>query len=322
MAGRRGGGGVRWGIVLMAREPAVLVLVHLAWHIAAGAEELHLYLDDPDDPVAAPAAALPGVRVTRCDAAFWAGHPTGRRPGLITARQAHCATRAYRACGVDWLVHLDADEFLAGAPLAETLARHPDHPGAVVIPVRERVYARPDPTGLFEGLWRIPQPPPRRGHPLLAPLAAFAPAGVLGHALGKSATRTGLAVRLHCHFPKPLGEGRELPMRRAEETVLLHVDGLTPAHWLAKQRARIGADLPAFLGPHRQAQVAALAACAGDPAAERALHDRLRAIPDPAPWIAAGLVEARPFDPAPACRQVLGFMPDLTVAGFDAGTGG
>ena len=313
------GAGPSWGIVLLAREPAVLVLTHLAWHLAAGAAEVHLFLDDPADPVAGPAAALRGVTVTRCDAGFWAGHPTGRRPGLVTARQAHCATLAYGRAGVDWLLHLDADEFLSG-PLPAALARHAGHRGAVVIPVRERVYTRPDPATLFEGVFRIPQPPARRSHPLLAPLAAFAPAGVLGHALGKSATRTGLDVALHCHFPKPRDGRAEVPKVAAEGVVLLHFDGLTPAHWLAKQRARIGASAPGFLGPHRQAQIAALAACTSA-AEDRALHDRLRVLADPAPWVAAGLVESRPFDPAPACRAVLGSVPDLTVAGFDGASG-
>lgn len=322
--GRRGPAPT-WGIVLLAREPAALVLTHLAWHLAAGAAEVHLFLDDPDDPVAGPAAALPQVRVTRCDAAFWAAHPSGRRPDLIVARQTFCATRAYRAAGVEWLVHLDADEFLDGAPLDQVLARHRNNAGAVVIPVRERVYVRPDPEALFEGLFRIPQRPRGPPHPLLAPLADFAPAGVLGHALGKSATRTGLEVALHPHFPRPHGEGApEVPRVPAEGVVLLHFDGLTPRNWLDKQRRRIAVVAKirqGYLGPHRRAQIAALAACAGDPAAERALHDRLRVLADPAPFLAAGLVEARAFDPAPACRQVLGWVPDLSVAAFDAAAG-
>lgn len=314
--------GPSWGIVLLAREPAALVLAHLAWHIAAGARALHLYFDDPADPVAEAASRLPGVQVTRCDAAFWAAHPSGGRPGPVTARQSWCATRAYAAAAVDWLLHLDADEFLAGAPLGPELARHAGLGGAVVIPVRERVYAGAVPQALFGGLFRIPQPPARQRHPLLAPLADLAPQGVLGHALGKSASRTGLALRIDCHFPKTAEGADRVPRIAAEGPVLLHFDGLTPAHWLAKQRARLARPAQAgALGPHRQAQIAALAACGGDPAAERALHDLLRLIPDPAPWIAAGLVEARPFDPAAACRAVLPAVPDLTVAGFDAAAG-
>jgi hypothetical protein len=313
-----------WGVVLLAQEPGVLVLTHLAWHRAAGAAEVHLYLDDPTDPVAEAAARLPGVRVTRCDAQFWAAHPSGRRPALVTARQSWCATQAYRAATSGWLLHLDADEFLAGPPLGPELERHAGHPGAVVIPVRERAYAGAVPDALLAGVFRIPQPPARRSHPLLAPLAEVAPAGVLGHALGKSATRTGLPLRIDCHFPKTATGEDAVPKVAADGPVLLHFDGLTPAHWLAKQRARIAVLAgreTGFLGPHRRAQIAALAACGGDPVAERALHDRLRVIADPGPWMAAGLVESRPFDPALACRAVLGALHDLTVAGFDAAAG-
>jgi len=323
-----------WGIAVLAREPAALVLTHLAWHRAAGAAALHLYLDDPEDPVAGAAAAIEGVRVTRCDAGFWASHPSGRRPGLIVARQTHCATHAYARAGVDWLLHLDADEFLLQTdplanPLSDELAALADHHGALVVPVRERVYLRPDPVALFEGLFRIPQPPARRGHPLLAPLRDMAPAGVIGHALGKSLTRTGLDVALHPHFPRRRdgggdgsGSGPGDPPRRPSATaVLLHFDGLTPRHWHAKMRRYgrlVAGGASGFLGPHRRAQLEALAAAGDDPARLTALHDRLRVIADPAPWLDAGLVAAHDFDPAPACRAALGHVPDLSVAGFDA----
>lgn len=319
---RGGRGDATWGIVLLAREPVDLLLTHLAWHLAAGAQAIHLFLDDPSDPVAEAAAALPRVRVTRCDAAFWAGHPSGRRPDLIVARQAFCATRAYRAAGVEWLLHLDADEFLLQhRPLAQDLGRHADLAGALVIPVRERVLTRAAQHGLFDGVFRAPQPGARRGHPLLAPLADMAPAGVIGHALGKSVTRAGLNVALHPHFPKPLDGGPEVPRRPATGQVLLHFDGLTALHWLAKMLRRVpmmATAPPGYLGPHRRAQLAAVAACGRDPARLHALHDRLRVVPDPAPFIAAGLIEALPFDPAPAARAHLGRVPDWSVAGFDA----
>jgi len=313
-----------WGIVMLAREPAALVLAHLAWHLAGGASRIHLFLDDPEDPVADAAAALPGVAITRCDRTFWAGHATGRRPDLIVARQVHCATLAYRQGTVDWLLHMDADEFLLQrTPLAQELARHAGHPGALVVPVRERVHTRPDPVALFEGLHRRPLAGPERDHPLLAPLRGVAPAGVLGHSLGKSVTRRGLDVALHPHFARPAGGGppEAVPRRPCTGSVLLHFDGLTPLHWLAKQLERLPklADAgPGWLGPHRRAQLAALDDCAGDPALLWALHDRWRVLADPGPWLAAGLVEAHDFDPAPACRAVLGHVPDLTVAGFDA----
>lgn len=323
--GWRHGAVPRWGITMLAREPADLLLAHLAWHIAAGASVLHVFLDDPADPVAEPAAALPGVKVIRCDARFWATHPSGRRPDLIVARQTFCATRAYRDAGVDWLLHLDADEFLfQRTPLARELARNADHPGALVIPVRERILTRPDQQHLFEGPFRVPQQgAQRRAHPLLAPLSELAPAGVIGHSLGKSVTRVGLDVALHPHFPRPAGGGQpsDVPRRPSQSAVLLHFDGLTPLHWLAKMLRRVPIMPTApegYLGAHRRAQLALVAACGNDPARLRALHDRLRVVPDTAPFAAAGLIEALPFDPAAACQAVLGRVPDFTVASFDA----
>lgn len=307
----------------MAREPAALVLTHLAWHRAAGATALHLYLDDPADPVAEAAARIPGVRVTRCDPGFWASLPPGRRPGLITVRQGLCATHAYGQGGVDWLLHLDADEFLLPtAPLEPALAANADLDGALVVPVRERVLTRPDPASLFEGLFRRPLRGAERNHPLLAPIRDMAPAGMIGHTLGKSLSRTGRGLSLRPHFPRGAG-GEEVPTRPLAAAVLLHFDGLTPLHWLAKMLARLpaegGAAPASYLGPHRQAQLAALTECRRDPARLRALHDRLRVIADPAPHLAAGLIEDHAFDPLPACRALLGDAPDLSVAGFDAG---
>jgi hypothetical protein len=311
-----------WGVALLAREPAALVLMNLAWHLAAGAQEIHLFLDDPDDPVHDAAAALPRVFVTRCDAAFWAS--TGRgRSGRNNVRQSVAVSGAYRRAGVDWLLHLDADEFLfQRRPLGAELASLSSRTDALVIPVRERDYLRPDPQTLFEGVYRVPQTGAGRAHPLLQPNSAFCPGGLSGHVLGKSLTRTGLDVTLGPHFPSP-GPGFPRPETdkvAAKGSVLLHFDGLTPANWLFKflRYQRLLGDEPGKpLSPHRRAQIAEIVARQGDPLAMKAFHDRIKLCPDPDPWVRAGLVERIDFDPAPAARQVLGALPDLSVSAFD-----
>lgn len=166
-----------WGVAMLAREPAALVLTNIAWHLEAGAREFHLFLDNPEDPVHAAAAAIPGVHVTRCDAEFWAR--AGRRRSVWNNhRQTAAVDMAYRNSGVDWLLHLDADEFVwQRRPLAQELARLAPQADALVLPVRERAYTRPDPQDLFEGIFRVPQEGPRRGHRLLQPNAAFCPQG-------------------------------------------------------------------------------------------------------------------------------------------------
>ena len=41
----------RWGIVMTVREPAQLVLANVHYHLGQGAAEIHVFLDDPVDPV-------------------------------------------------------------------------------------------------------------------------------------------------------------------------------------------------------------------------------------------------------------------------------
>ena len=293
-----------WGVVMLAREPAPLVLANLAWHHAMGAAVIHLYLDDPADPVAAQAAALPFVRVVRCDAAFWQGF--GGRPGLQTRRQTLVATQSYGLGLTEWLVHLDADEFLLSLrPLADELAAMPAHKARLRFLVRERVFARPDPQDLFEGLYLIPQPDEA---------TELTRKGLVGHEAGKQATRRGQALELWPHGPhSPLGPVKG---HASTSTVLLHLDGLTPLHWLVKLLRYASHPPPqweSFLGPHRQAQVRAAMAARGDPSALRALHDRLKLHRAPV----AGRIEALRFDPGPALAT-LGLVIDRSATGFDA----
>lgn len=292
-----------WGVVMLAREPADLVLANIAWHRAMGAQVVHLYLDDPDDPVAPRAAALPFVIVTRCDGAFWARR--GFRPELQTGRQTFVATEAHRKGLTEWLVHLDADEFLLShRPLARELGNLPPEKGRMKFHVRERVFTRPDPVDIFEGAFLAPQP---------GEAGEFTREGLVGHSAGKQATRRGQEVELRPHGP--FSADGPIKGHGSTSTVLLHFDGLTPWHWLAKL-LRYGDQPPArweqFLGPHRRAQVQAALAAGGDLLALKALHDRLKVVaPDDA------RLEALRFDPGPALAA-LGLDIDRSIAGFDA----
>lgn len=308
----------RWGLVLLAREPEVLVLAQLCWHLAQGASKIHLYLDDPSDPVAQAAAMLPGVQVTRCDAAFW-NAVAGERPALQTRRQTLVATHAYRRTKVDWLIHLDTDEFLwMRRPLAAELAAHSALQGYIALPNFERAFTRPDPEQLFEGVFRVPLRGKKPLPDVLAGQAPFTSKGVSGHASGKACVRTGFDMVLQPHAPRQNGA---VPQSvRATSTVVLHFDGLTPLHWLLKLKryaAHPSAEWEKFLGQHRRAQLLHAQAHDDDPAAMRAFHDRLKLCKDVRSLEAAGLVERLAFDPAPAMRLFLGNVPDLGTDKFD-----
>ncbi len=100
-----------WGLVATIKAPPAETLAFAAWHLEQGARRLFIYLDDANAQAADHLAAHPGCRVTLTDDAWWAKR--GRRPEKHQVRQSRNATHAYRRAGdVDWLAHIDVDEFL------------------------------------------------------------------------------------------------------------------------------------------------------------------------------------------------------------------
>ncbi len=301
-----------WSVVMLAREPAPLVLANLAWHLAAGAKAVHLYLDDPRDPVAEAAAALPNVTVIRCDRAFWQ-RLAGNRPALQTRRQSLVATEAYRATATGWMLHLDADEFLWPATgLAAALGQMPPSAQWLHLPVRERCFLGPDTQTLFDGGFLAPLP---QGTPPADPeRARYLARGLTAHAAGKGCTRCGQDAELLPHAPRLRGE--RPPSERAAQARILHFDGLTRLHWLLKLLRY--ADHPPgqwerFLGAHRQAQLHYVRAHRHDPGALRAFHDMLKCCMGDK----GGRAEKLAFDPVPAMRRYLTPVPGIDSAGFD-----
>jgi hypothetical protein len=112
----------RWAVVATVRAPLIDIARFAAHHLALGAAEVHLFLDDPTRETADFLSQNPSVTVTRCDAAYW----NGARPDAIHRRQMANAARAYGVTTCDWLAHIDVDEFiLTDTPLAPQLATLP-----------------------------------------------------------------------------------------------------------------------------------------------------------------------------------------------------
>ena len=188
---------IRWGIVATVKAPLAQIARFVAYHLEEGAARIDLYLDAPDPAVAAFFAAEPRVEVIQCDEAYW--QSTGKpRPETHQQRQAHNATRAYRASQLDFLAHIDVDEFLMPPqPMQTVLAHLPDK--VAVLKIR--------PAELLAGSERHFKLTDREaGHEKYA-LAAVYPTfgahlkgGFISHVSGKSIARTGLAdVRLGIH---------------------------------------------------------------------------------------------------------------------------
>lgn len=114
-------GKLRWGIVSTVKAPLRKVAEFVAYHLDLGAHRIHIHLDVPD-PALAERLSHPRVRFTQCDETYWAGKPERAR-STHQMRQAFNATRVYRIIQLDWLAHIDVDEFiLTRSPMPDLLA--------------------------------------------------------------------------------------------------------------------------------------------------------------------------------------------------------
>ncbi|MDX8346996.1 glycosyltransferase family 2 protein [Cognatiyoonia sp. IB215446] len=265
-----------WAVVATLDEPPTLVAAFVAWHLSLGAAEMHLYFDRPDDPAADLVAAIPQVRVTRCDATYWKTMGK-RRPDKHQLRQVLNARDAFAATQEDWLLHCDGDEFLwPEASVAASLDRAGAGAQCLITPVAERFYVTDSAdASIFAGSFRRPfAGNPDMGRALFGRGYAMTQRGLTGHAIGKSFLRRGAKATPSIHRPKQ--KGADFRSEQANGLTLLHFDGLTPAHWAFKILRKADAvanhgGMPATR--HRQRQINAVLAAAQE---VMAIHDRLK----------------------------------------------
>lgn len=188
---------LKWGLVSTIKAPARDILRFAAYHLQAGAHRLYIYLDD-DNPTAFNALkSHPKCRVTTCDDAYWSKH--AQRPQKHQARQSVNATHAYqRRTEVDWLIHIDVDEFLVSEQgVGAVLAQMPDDTLAARIRPMEALSGD---TTAFKAF--IPNGPdrPKIVRNLYPTYGDFIKGGFLSHLAGKLFVRTGLDnTRLQIH---------------------------------------------------------------------------------------------------------------------------
>lgn len=302
----------KWGVVGTMDEPPELVVTYATYHLWAGASEVHIYLERDCPVTRTLLGGLASVHLTICDPAHWV--ELGQfRPAKREQRQTENANHAAARSVLDYLVHLDAGDFLHQvAPLEAELSTLRE--GCVLlIPSVERVDLHDSGRlELFSEIFRWP------GQELaeLGPDAQLTTFGLTGHAAGKAATPLGLGYRFGVHRPYLAEtEPRKYPeFQQSRNVVILHFDGLTPLHWIYKRLRDVtepGAEPAVHL-------VAQLGAFGDDP---RAVHDRLmRLDAGTADGLSeAGLLKRVEFDPTRALRALLPLdTVDLSCERFDA----
>lgn len=277
----------RWGVVTTSIEPADILVAFARHHLALGASEIFVFLDQPDPVARQRLNMIPGVSVAICDLDHWRSRGFARRPRNIERRQVENACRAYAMTGCDWLAHIDSDEFIHGNPgdLTDELALIPEGIDWLRLPPAERVYIGDAPPGhLFEGGFRAPRNlRPQSARALFGPSPTAATGGFAGHCSGKGIVRTGLPLVMGIHSPRAGKgyDGRTVAGLTSARTLLLHFDGLTPQHWLHKIAAYAqrtdGQGIPSAGLAHAEI-VARAHLSGGDQAVLRRLHDEVKVV--------------------------------------------
>ncbi|MCT4553374.1 MAG: glycosyltransferase family 2 protein [Pelagimonas sp.] len=219
---------LRWGIVSTIKAPLREIARFAAHHLELGAHALHIHLDAPDPDAHAYLSRHPRIHVTICDAQYWQANGR-KRPEQHQLRQAFNATRTLRACKdrLDWLGHIDVDEFLiTDRPIQRKLAQVSTKQAVARIPPAESLApgngATPNHFKLSHKQAGVPKPVLQDIYPTFG-LHLYG--GFLSHTSGKVFARTGIPdTRLGIHTLKYLGE---------EVTNRTKPDGLFLAHFHA-----------------------------------------------------------------------------------------
>lgn len=238
-----------WGIVSTILAPTPEILRYVAYHLELGASHIQIYLDDENITALNTLSHHPKVTAVICDAAHWA-RIRGKRPKTHQMRQTLNATDAYRAMAdVDWLIHMDVDEFLVSQkPIGTILGDLPP----------EQLTTRIRPMEALAGgnVTYKAFVPPKGGqrarivNEIYPTFGRYIKGGFLSHVAGKPFLRTGLpdiTIKIHQAFqgPKALSHDEQNP-----DIDMAHRHAKTWEQWIAQYRYRLEkGSYRAELGP-------------------------------------------------------------------------
>jgi len=216
-----------WSVVAILREPWPVLERFVSWHLAAGAERLHLVFDDPQDASIARLQGHAAIDIHRATPEFWAA--CGADPqGHFTHRQSQSMHYLYKRATSDWVLNLDGDElvYCREGRLAQVLDQQPEEVRSLLLGVAEYVGRSAD--GVRDQ-FRLPMWP-RLSRKVYGDFSRYMEAnkGLVGHTIGKSIVRTRIASkRFHPHWLVAAGGGRIV------DKSLSPADGLGLLHYYA-----------------------------------------------------------------------------------------
>ncbi len=233
-----------FSVVSVIKEDAQILRTFYAYYVAQGAERVRIYFDG-QSPIAAD--ELPAnVEIIEIPDSLRDEVPGTNRNDHI-ALQRHIFTREQRNVQSDWLLVVDADEFVtADCRLDRLFADLPSGLASLRFPVGEAVWQEGDDADQPFGAstFRFSLGPLR--HVLLASLlygrlAGLFRRGVLGHYAGKHAVRRGQEVTVvRCHHSELDGKalGKWTPEVGLGHVFVAHFDAIDRRRWVDKLHSR------------------------------------------------------------------------------------
>ncbi|MBN9889742.1 glycosyltransferase family 2 protein [Salipiger abyssi] len=230
---------IRWGTVTTTNAALPEILDFAAWHLELGAHRIYLYLDADMPEAQAVLSAHPRLRVFRTDAAWW--EKRNGRPKKHQVRQGANARHANnRKPEVDWLAHIDTDEFLLPArPLAEQLAALPETCLCARVRPVEALATAPGEEVAFKAFHLDQSTRQRAAEACFAEWGRHLSGGFLSHVAGKLFFRPGtkgLQIRIHNVQLDGVSNPGEEPL---PETELGHFHAADWGHFLRLYRFRM-----------------------------------------------------------------------------------
>ncbi|MFC6687353.1 glycosyltransferase family 2 protein [Jhaorihella thermophila] len=227
----------RWGVVSTIKAPLRDILGFAAHHLELGAHRLLIFLDDPAPATVAALKAHPRIRVFACDDAHWRRLGV-KRPAKHQARQTANATFAYgRKVQLDWIIHIDVDEFLwPETSVADRLAALDEDVLCARVRPMEQIAGDGNDFKAF-----IPPGPGRAEtvRRLYPTFGDFVKGGFMSHVQGKVFVRTGLGrltVKIHNVFRGDETNPGQVELR---DIALAHAHAKSWEDWIAAYRYRL-----------------------------------------------------------------------------------
>ncbi|MCT4553373.1 MAG: glycosyltransferase family 2 protein [Pelagimonas sp.] len=198
----------RWGIISTIKAPLPQILDFAAWHLELGASALYLYLDADEPQALEVLNAHPKIKALHTDAAWWAkrkGRPDKHQlRQCANARHANNRHVGKSPTTLDWLTHIDVDEYLLPAgDIGDTLAALPAGVRCARLrPVEALAKGGAEAAGetLFKAFHLDQAQRQRAATACFGDWGAVLSGGFLSHVAGKLFFRTGmkgLQVKIH-----------------------------------------------------------------------------------------------------------------------------